>query len=44
MEVKISEMVSGVLKYLDENEEMIVDKTEFGYPAPTGCPFSIRCR
>ncbi len=33
MEVKISEMVSGVLKYLDENEEMIVDKTEFGYPA-----------
>ncbi len=32
MEIKITEMVSKVLKYLDENEEIITDKTEFGYP------------
>ncbi len=32
MEVKVSEMVSKVLRLLDENEEIIADKTEFGYP------------
>lgn len=34
MEIKITEMVSRVVKLLDENEEIIIDKTEFGYP---GC-------
>lgn len=34
MEIKITEMVSKVVKLLDENEEIIIDKTEFGYP---GC-------
>lgn len=32
MEIKIEDLVSGVLKKLDENEEIIRDKTEFGYP------------
>lgn len=32
MEVKLSDIVGKVLKYLDENEEIITDRTEFGYP------------
>ncbi len=32
MKIKIREIISKVIKYLDENEEIIMDKTEFGYP------------
>lgn len=32
MEVKIREMVGRVLKLLDENEEILSEKMEFGYP------------
>ncbi len=32
MEIKISEIVSRVIKNLDENEEIILEKMEYGYP------------
>ena len=35
MKVKITDLVSKVIKNLDENEEIIADKVEFGYPGST---------
>jgi len=32
MVIRIADLVSKVMKILDENEEIIVDKMEFGYP------------
>lgn len=40
MEIKMSDMISRVLKNLDENEEIILEKMEFGYPE-TGLPSLI---